>query len=620
MMKKLNLLKTKQPKEQEQGGRSVESSKQFKKNTMIGLATTLVVVIIINVISSFLFYRIDLTKDKRHSLSPSTIEMLKNLEDKVYIRVYLKGKDQPADYQLFAKQVEQMLQDFRSYSKNVYFEFIDPLEGKSNDEVNSILGEFVKKGLDPIPVSREDANGYSTHMVIPGAIVTYRDHEYPAKLVVADPSGSDWLQYSIEELEYNLVSPMRRLMKTEKPNVAFLDGHGELDFWSTCWTAMQLQRFYNVSRITLDGKINSLRNISLADSTGQNLKLGENKYDVLIVAQPTEPFREYDKYIIDQFIMRGGKVLWLIDNTTASLDSLQSVPEFFATPRSLYINDLFFTYGVRINTNLIQDLSCMPIPQQVSVIGDQPQYKFMAFPYCLDIVNFSDHPIVRNIKEIKSEFAGSIDIVGSGENLKKTVLMTSSERSKLVPTPSIVTLKVGLTQPNPQEFAFKNLPVAVLVEGEFQSAYKGILPAEFDTIKELDYRDKSVYTRQIFVSDGDIIRNPFDKKRNQPYPAGYDIYTRTMFDNTQFIVNCVNYLCADDDLLQLRAKNFKIGNLNNEKIRGKKTKWAVLNIAVPLALIVIMGIILIFVRNFKYGKKVKNNVHPSASQNQPKKK
>lgn len=581
----------------------MHGSKQFKKYTLIGFAVALLTIIVINILSSFLFFRIDLTKDKRHSLSKSTTEMLQNLEDRVYIRVYLKGKDQPADYQLFAKQVEQMLQDFRGYSKNVYFEFIDPLEGKNNEEVKNILAEFVKKGLEPIPISREDANGYSTHMVIPGAIISYRDHEYPAKLVVADPSGADWLQYSIEELEYNLISPIRRLLKTEKPNVAFLDGHGELDFWSTCWTTMQLQRFYNVSRITLDGKINSLRNISVADSASQTLKLGDNKYDVLIVAQPTEPFKEYDKYIIDQFIMRGGKVLWLIDNTTASLDSLQSKPEFFATPRSLYINDLFFTYGVRINPNLIQDLSCLPIPQQVSMIGDQPQYKFMAFPYSLDIVNFSNHPIVRNIKEVKSDFAGSIDMVGKDNDLKKTVLMTSSERSKLVPAPSIVTLKVGLTKPNMQEYAFRNLPIAVLVEGEFESAFKGILPIEFDTIKELDYREKGVYSRQIFVADGDIIRNPFDKKRNMPYPAGYDVYTRTMFDNTQFIVNCINYLCADDDLLQLRAKNFKIGNLDNEKIRNKKTFWAILNITLPLLLITIMGIVLIVMRNVRFSKK-----------------
>ncbi len=578
-------------------------SKQFKRHTLLGLLAVIGIVILVNILSSFFFYRIDLTKDKRHSLSKSTIEMLKNLEDRVYFRVYLKGKDQPADYQLFAKQVEQMLQTFRSYSKNVYYEFIDPIEGKTNEEINGILGEFVKKGLEPIPISREDAGGYSTHVVIPGAIVSYRNREYPAKVVVADPSGADWLKYSNEELEYNLVAPVRRLLKTEKPKVAYLDGHGELDFWNTCWTAMQLQRFYNVTRITLDGKINALRNISIDDTVSGNLVLGDNKYDVLIVAQPTQPFKEYDKYVIDQFIMRGGKVLWLIDNTTASLDSLRAAPEFFATPRALYINDLFFTYGVRFNTDLIQDLSCLPVPQQVSIIGDQPQYKFMVFPYCLDVVNFGNHPIVRNLKDVKSDFAGSIDLVGNNADLTKTVLMTTSERTKVVPTPSIVTLRVGLVKPNLQEYSYRNVPIAVLVEGNFQSAFKGILPVEFDTIKELDYRDHSEYTRQIFVSDGDIIRNPFDSKRNQPYPAGYDIYTRQTFDNTEFIVNCVNYLCADDDLLQLRAKNFKIGSLNSEKVRNHKVLLAALNIGIPLLLIALMGTLLIVMRKVKFSKK-----------------
>ena len=578
-------------------------SRQFKRRTLLGLLAVIGIVVIVNILSSFFFYRIDLTKDKRHSLSKSTIEMLKNLEDRVYFRVYLKGKDQPADYQLFAKQVEQMLQTFRSYSKNVYYEFIDPIEGKTNEEINGILGEFVKKGLEPIPISREDAGGYSTHVVIPGAIVSYRNREYPAKVVVADPSGADWLKYSNEELEYNLVAPVRRLLKTEKPKVAYLDGHGELDFWNTCWTAMQLQRFYNVTRITLDGKINALRNISIDDTVSGNLVLGDNKYDVLIVAQPTQPFKEYDKYVIDQFIMRGGKVLWLIDNTTASLDSLRAAPEFFATPRALYINDLFFTYGVRFNTDLIQDLSCLPVPQQVSIIGDQPQYKFMVFPYCLDVVNFGNHPIVRNLKDVKSDFAGSIDLVGNNADLTKTVLMTTSERTKVVPTPSIVTLRVGLVKPNLQEYSYRNVPIAVLVEGNFQSAFKGILPVEFDTIKELDYRDHSEYTRQIFVSDGDIIRNPFDSKRNQPYPAGYDIYTRQTFDNTEFIVNCVNYLCADDDLLQLRAKNFKIGSLSSEKVRNHKVLLAALNIGIPLLLIALMGTLLIVMRKVKFSKK-----------------
>jgi len=385
--------------------------------------------------------------------------------------------------------------------------------------------------------------------------------------------------------------------------VAFLDGHGEMDFYSTSWMAWQLQRFYNVDRVRINGRVNALNDIAIEDTVSQTLTIRGNKYDVLIVAQPTEPFPDADKYVIDQFLMRGGKILWLIDATDASADSLQDRPEFFATPRNLRLNDLFFSYGVRLNPNLIQDLSCQQIPIGVGQIGDQQQYKFMNFPYCLKVVNFTDHPIVRNIKEIKSDFTGTIDFVGKDNELKKTPLLLTSERTKIVPAPAIVTINVGLATPNLQEYAFKYLPIAAIVEGSFESAFNGILPIEFDTMKSLGFLQKSEPTRQIFVADGDIIRNFIDRQRNQPYPTGYDIYTGVMYDNTDFLLNCVNYLCDDDDLLQIRSKNFKIGSLDPVKIRNHKNLYSVLNIVIPLALILIMGIILIIIRKLKYSRK-----------------
>lgn len=227
----------------------------------------------------------------------------------------------------------------------------------------------------------------------------------------------------------------------------------------------------------------------------------------------------------------------------------------------------------------------------------------MNFPYCLKVVNFSEHPIVRNIKEIKSDFTGTIDFVGKEVNLTKTILMTTSERTKMVPTPAIVTINVGLAQPNLQEYAFKYLPIAALVEGKFQSAFDGILPLEFDTMKALGYLRESEPTRQIFIADGDIIRNFIDRQHNQPYPTGYDIYTGEMYDNTNFLLNCVNYLCDDDDLLQIRSKNFKIGSLDPVKIRNHKNLYSILNIVIPLALIFIMGIVLIIIRKSKYSRK-----------------
>lgn len=579
------------------------NSQRFKKNAITSLIVGFIILIAINILSSFLFFRLDLTKDKRLSLSPTTIQMLKSIDDPIYIRVYMEGDGLPADYQLFKEKTKDILQEFRSYSKNVHFELIDPIKDKTPEEANAIFGEFNQKGLKPIPISKEDASGYSTRFVIPGAMISFRDKEYPAELIVADPSGNDWLEYSIQELEYNLVSSIRKLITGSKPKVAFLDGHGEMDFYSTSWMAWQLQRFYNVDRVRINGRVNALNDIAVKDSVSKELVINGNKYDVLIVAQPTEPFPDADKYVIDQFLMRGGKILWLIDATTASADSLQDTPEFFATPRNLQLNDLFFSYGVRLNPNLVQDLSCQQIPIGVGTIGDQQQYKFMNFPYCLKVVNFSEHPIVRNIKEIKSDFTGTIDFVGKEVNLEKTVLMTTSERTKMVPTPAIVTINVGLAQPNLQEYAFKYLPIAALVEGKFQSAFDGILPIEFDTMKALGYLHESEPTRQIFIADGDIIRNFIDRQHNQPYPTGYDIYTGEMYDNTNFLLNCVNYLCDDDDLLQIRSKNFKIGSLDPVKIRNHKNLYSILNIAIPLVLIFIMGIILIIIRKSKYSRK-----------------
>lgn len=584
--------------------KDISAGKKFKRSAIIGLIASILILISINIISSFLYFRIDLTKDKRHSLSPSTIELLESLNDKVYIKVYLKGDNLPADYRQFANKTKEMLESFRNYSKNIYFEFIDPTAGKTREEMNAIFGEFNSKGLRPIPISREEGTGFSTYYVIPGAMIAYKTHEQPATLVVADPSqGTTWLEYSMQELEYNFVNAIRKLVKPKKSKIAFIEGHGELDFMSTSWMHWQLQRFYEVERISINGRINILSDIEVVDTLSQEIKIKGNKYDVLIIAQPTKAFSEYDKYIIDQHIMRGGKALWLIDPTTASIDSLQATPENFVIPRNLRLENIFFKYGVRINTNIVQDLSCQAIPINVGNMGDSPQYKFMAFPYTPDIVNFSDHPIVRRIKNIKSDFASTIDVVGSEERLKKDVLMTTSERTKLIPTPAIVTLNVARAIPNMEEFAFKYLPVAVLVEGVFTSAYAGILPIEFDTIKQLGYKSESIVpTRQIFVSDGDIIRNAVDNK-GQPYPCGFDRYSNKMYDNADFILNCINYLSADDDLLQIRSKSLKIGTLDPIKMKTEQNKYAFLNIAIPLILIFIMGTILIIFRKIKYSKK-----------------
>ena len=572
---------------------------KYKRSAIITLLSSLFILVALNIILSFFYVRIDLTSEKRNSIAPSTIKLLKELPDKIFIKVFLEGKNNPADYQIFAQKTKEILEEFCRYSSNLEFEMIDPVEGKNQEEINSIYGEFYKKGLYPNPITRED---YSTTWIVPGAFFTYRAKEYPVTLVVSDPNGKDWLDFSIQELEYNLVSAIRNITTTFAPKVAFLEGHGELDRLTTSWMEWQLMRYYKVERVSINNKINSLRHIYVKDSAEAKIGNYGNKYDVLIVAQPTKPFSEMDKYVIDQFIMNGGKVLWLIDATNASVDSLQGRGEFFATENRLRLNSLFFKYGVRLNANLIQDLNCQSIPLNSGYVGNQPQYSFWAFPYMINVVNFSTHPIVRKIKSLKVDFAGTIDFVGT-DNLMKTVLATTSEKTKVVPTPSIVTLEVIRIKPNLEEFRRMYEPIAVLVEGKFTSAYKGMLPVEFDTIKEFDYKSESPVTRQIFVSDGDMIRNRFDEKNGQPYPTGFDYYSKKQYDNPDFILNCINYLSEDDHLLQIRSKSFKIGTLNPIAVKEKKNFYILLNTIGPLVIIGIMATILILVRKMRYNVK-----------------
>jgi len=571
---------------------------RYKRSAISILLSSLFILLALNIILSFFYIRIDLTAEKRNSLAPSTIKLLKELPDKVYIKVFLLGKNNPADYQVFAQKTREILEEFVRHSSQIEFEMIDPVDGKDQEEIYSIFGEFNKKGLYPIPISREDL---STTWIVPGAFLTYRTKEYPVTLVVSDPNNRDWLDFSIQELEYNLVSAIRNITTTFAQKVAFLEGHGELDRMATSYMEWQLRRYYVVERVTINNKINSLRNIYVKDSVETTIGNYGNKYNVLIVAQPTQPFSDMDKYVIDQFIMNGGKVLWLIDATNASTDSLQSSNEFFATENQLRLNSLFFKYGVRLQANLIQDLNCRAIPIPQGMLGNQPQYKFYAFPYMPLIVNFTTHPIVRKINALKVDFAGTIDFVGSDPEIKRTVLATTSERTKVVPTPSIVTLNVIKNQPNMQEFNKMYEPIAVLVEGKFTSAFKGILPVEFDTIKEFDFKAEcKEVNRQIFISDGDIIRNHYDFKSMQPYPTGYDFYAKKQYDNPDFLLNCINYLSTDEELVLIRSKSFKIGMLDPIRVKAKKNFYIIFNTIGPLILIGIMATTLILFRRWKY--------------------
>lgn len=594
-------------------------SKQYKTSAIVSIVAVIIGVIAINVISAYWFTKFDLTQDKRHSLSESTIKLLKDADDIISIKIYMKGENIPVEYEPIIDRAEEMLKEFRDITPNIRYEFVDPFEGKTEEEIKPILAQFAAKGLTPLPLRKEykSATETQTQYLIPGGIISYKGQESVATLMETDYRHKYSTEdYSYMHLEYNFVMALKHLIHPHKSSISFIEGDGEINAVNRAWIANQLglrmKSYYQVAHDTIDERINCLRKIAIADSTAMTVKDMGNKYDLLIVAQPVHRMKSADMYAIDQHIMRGGKVLWLIDATNASLDSMERKPEFMAYENFARhgLEKMFFRYGVRINPNLIQDIgSCQAIPLS--------NKQMMIYPYALNITNFEKHPITQKIESVSANFASTIDFVGKEDNLKKTVLATTSPKTKVVQTPCIVSLKVGLSRPNPEEFNLGPQPIAVLVEGKFQSAFDGRLPLEIDTVRQFNNLHQSAETKQIFISDGDMAFNyyiPTQFRANDFIgldetmlrmglkPTGFDIYTNRTYDNAEFLINCVDYLCGNNDFIDLRSKVFQIGLLDQDKIikTKVKTRYQFINIVLPLLLFGLLACGLIIYRRQRF--------------------
>jgi ABC-2 type transport system permease protein len=576
--------------------------KNIKQEHLFRFINVLLLVIAFNIISIFVFTRFDLTSEKRYTLSKSTKDMLTHLEDIIYIKVYLDGKGLPPDYAELSTKTREFLDELRVYSDQIEYEFIDPAEGREAGEMNAIYGELYKKGLNPQAIQSVEAEGVNTRYIVPGAIISYRQQETPVDLLDADDgllrNREDIIKYSIEKLEYNMGNAIRRITNQQRAKVAFLKGHGELSNIEILKAAVAIANFYIVDSVILDNKLSKIFDVEMTDSTTKDFKIKNNKYDLLIIAKPTKPFGNYEKYLLDQFVMRGGRLLWYVDPVMAEMDSLYNNTEMACFGRDLNLEDMFFRYGVRINSNLLQDLNALPIPISSNSTGGQAQYKYIPWYYFPIITPFIEHPIVKNLNVLRTEFISSIDTVGTKENLNKTVLLTTSATTKIMNTPAIISLQTLKRRANMREFNKQHLPVSILVEGEFNSLFSDLAGTE---VAKLGVIDRSKPTKMIFVSDGDMIKNQLGQD-NFAYPLGFDKYTGMIFGNKNFLLNAVNYLCDDGDILQVRSKDFKMRLLDKNKILKEKSFWQALNLILPLFAIVILSIVFVSIRKFKYVK------------------
>ncbi|MEE4259438.1 MAG: gliding motility-associated ABC transporter substrate-binding protein GldG [Bacteroidales bacterium] len=561
----------------------------------------LIAIIVVNLISSRVFTRFDLTTEKRYTLSPATKDLLRNLDDIVYFRVYLEG-DFPAGFKRLRRATKELLDDFRAYNKNIQYEFINPSQSENVDERNATYQLLVEQGLNPTNLQVKTKTGMDQQVIFPGAIATYRNKELPIELLNAQMNvpPEAVLNNSIQNLEFKFANIINKLIKKVKPKVAFIEGHGELNLDETYDITLALQEDYIVERFRLDSNINALVNRALIDSATSEYQL-QPKYEAIIIAKPDSVFSSKDKFIIDQYIMHGGKVLWLIDPVLTSMDSIQSSESTVAIENPLDLKDQLFTYGIKLNTDLVMDMNAMPIPIRTGQMGNQPQIDFFPWYYFPLVTPTSTHPVVRNLNTIKTQFVSSLD-TSRVRNVKKTVLLKSSPYTRVVGVPAMISLSLIRQQTDESLYQGPPRPVAVLMEGVFESHYKNRVPPSLMEAKEIGFKDFSERTAMIVVSDGDVIKNQFHIPNGYPLPLGYDQFTRETFGNKEFILNAINYLTDGPGLISIRSRELKLRLLDKTKITNNRTVWQITNVLAPVLVVLIVGMLLIWLRKRKYAR------------------
>lgn len=558
-----------------------------KRKDILNFVMTVAIIVLANFVFSFYFKRFDLTTEKRYTLSESTLKLLKDLDDIVYLKVYLQGDLNP-DFTRLRNETKEILDEFRAYSKNqIDYEFINPAENPDKSEVEKIEKQLYDKGIIPEQVIDKSKKGQKVTetLIWPGALVTYRGREMPWQIFKRQTGGGFTTEMSVnnsvQELEYGITNAIRKLQTPKKPQVTFVEGHNELDTLRQYDFMRSLSEYYNVNRTVINHQLEALRGT-----------------DVIVVSRPDSAYDEKDKFLIDQFIMKGGKVLWMIDPVYLNMDTFRLKQFTLGFSNDLNLTDMLFKYGVRLNPVLIQDMQCATIPVNVGFKNGQPNYKPFQWLYSPLIMPDIDHPIVKNLDLIKLDFAGTIDTI-SARGIKKTVLLHSSRFTKLQPTPARVALAMVQFKPKESQFNSPYQPVACLLEGEFNSNYENRLPRAIMNDTAIAFKSHGKKTKMIVISDGDIARNDVERKRG-PLPLGYDRYTGQTFANKTFLLNCVNYLLDDEGLLQLRAREVKLRLLDKRKIEGKEGKWQLITIALPLGIVILFGMLQFYLRKRKY--------------------
>ena len=557
-----------------------------KKNNLKSVLIILAIVVFANIIGSSFFHRFDLTKDKRYTLSPTSLNIIKQVQNPLSIKVYMQG-DLPAEFKRLQQETKQLLEEFQAYNKNIIFEFVDPLENEDASMDN--IKDLYRKGLTPINITVDDKGKQSQAMVFPWAIAIYDNKEVNIPLLknIMGASTTQKVIGSVQHLEYSIAEGLNKITKAKQKKIAVIKGNGELQDILMAKFLLQIRESYHIGPFTLD---------SVAKSPVSSLEALE-KYDLAVIAKPTETFTDAEKQVLDQFIINGGKTLWLIDQVTAEMDSLyDSSGATLAYPKDLNLNDMFFKYGIRINPDLVKDEQGSPIKLATGEQGSATQFQEFNWKFAPQVYPNSLHPIVKNLGGIKFDFANSIDTLKNG--IKKTILLQSSQYSKKIGTPSEISLNSVTEETSPNDYLNKGkIPLAVLLEGSFHSMFENrVLPFVQNTFQATGKQNK-----MIVIADGDLIKNQLDKNY-QPVELGYDQRSGNLYDNKDFLINCVNYLLDDSGLINIRSKDVDLPLLDKEKVYENYTRTQMLTIGLPILILLLFGVVFTFLRKRKYSK------------------
>ena len=556
-----------------------------------------IVLLLANMAMSGSFTRWDLTEERRYSLSPATVDLIQELDDRVLVKVYLKG-DFPPGFQKLQRETQNLLDELQAYNSNLLFQFIDPSDQASEKDKQEVYQQLQSKGLMPFQLETNEASGKRTLNVFPGALISSGEREIAVNILQAQMGERPEAQMnaSIEKLEYTLAQAIRKLTMERKARIAFIEGHGELNPRYLADLGRSLSEHYTVDRF-------NLREFAVDSVTGEPSVRAQlyrlNTYDLAFIAKPMMGFSDLDLYLLDQFIMGGGKCIWALDMVLAEMDSLSSRSEFLALPldERLRLRNSLFRYGVRVNTDLVQDLLAAGLNDSREVLPWA--YSPMVMPYI-------DHPVTKDLNGLRLEFSSSIDtLIAPG--IKKTVLLQSSPRSARFNAPHQVSLATLYQSPDAAIPRQGPLPLAVLLEGRFPSAFVNRVQPRGRTGQQLPMQDSSLHTQMLVIADGDIAKNQLNLMNPQipkgvPLPLGFDQFTGAQYGNKEFMLNAFDYLLDDSGLMELRARELKIRLLDSQRRQDERSFWIAANTGIPLGVLLLFSIGYAWIRKRLYAR------------------